>query len=88
MNFDEKEIEKKLGSFRLKRPPESLMKNYEKEVWKKIHASGPGLSPGLGFAFAAAFALAFLFAFIFLIQPRLQKANAPAPLPSPAPISA
>lgn len=52
-HHEDEEIRKLLKSFRAKRPPEDLLKNYEQEVLRKIHAA-----PGQGFPAAGAFALA------------------------------
>lgn len=85
MNFEpgEKEIEKIFESYRMKQPPESLMKDFEAGVLKKIKA-GPGVPVlGLGIAFSMALALAFLFAFVFFVKPRLAKEETPVVTPSP-----
>lgn len=80
MDFDreEKEIQKMLEAYRLKKPPGSVMKDYEKEVLKKIHArSAPAW--GVGIAFSLAVLLLFLAAFVFWV--RLQPAKAPEEIP-------
>lgn len=75
MDFDreEEEIQKMLEAYRLKKPPASAMKDYEKEVLKKIHArSAPAWGVGIAFSLAL---LLFLAAFVFWV--RLQPAKAP-----------
>ena len=71
-HHEDEEIRKLLKSFRASRPPEDLLKNYEQEVLRKVHAA-----PGHGLPAAGAFALAacglgLLALGIFLIGPRLQ----------------
>ncbi len=64
-NQDEKDIQQFLKKHPMKRPPESLMKNYEDEVRKKISGShgrpfGGGLIMNLSLGFAAAGLLIFI----------------------------
>lgn len=79
-NPEEQEIRKVLESHRLRRPPASLMRNYEEEVMKKIH-SPAGPSWGWAVSFAGVAALIFLLAFVFLI--RTQPAKNSAQISSP-----
>jgi len=61
----------------LKKPPASAMKDYEKEVLKKIHArSVPAWGVGITFSLAVLFL--FLVAFVFWV--RLRPVTRPAPM--------
>lgn len=84
MDFDgeEKKIRELFESGRLKKPPESLMKDYEEGVWKKIHGAGTGPGLGVGITLAGALALAFLLAFFFFIRPQFQTQESPTPAPA------
>ena len=88
MNFEsgEEEIKKFFDSHRPKRAPESLLKNYEKEVWDKIRASEKGPQIGYGVALAVALSFAFLLTliFIFLIRPYQEKSTLEIAAKSPA----
>ena len=95
MDFDseDKEIKKALESYRLRKPPDSLMKNYEEEVWKKIRSAQEGPALGITLALSTALILAFLFAFVFFLQPKLAKAPVKVPVasataPATAPVTA
>jgi hypothetical protein len=83
MNFDfeEREIKKALESYRLKKPPDSLMKNYEEAVWKKIRASEKSPAFGITLGLSIAVVLAFLFVLVFILQPKPAKAPARTPVP-------
>lgn len=87
MDFDaeDREIKKILESYRLKKAPASLMRNYEKEVLQKIRAGSPKWGPGwqgvlLG---AVIFALLGGLGFFWLLRPVGEKI--PPSLPAPAP---
>jgi len=47
---DEKKIKKLLDAYGVRKPPDSFMKDYEKDVMEKIKASKPGFPLGLGIA--------------------------------------
>jgi len=66
---DEKKIKKILDAYSVRKPPDSLMKDYEKEVMEKIKASKPGFPLGLGIALGASLtclAIAAMLYFVYL----------------------
>lgn len=74
---EEEEIKKVLESYPLRKPPVSLMRNYEEEVLKKIHTpAGPALGATALFSISAAFVLIALLALVFWLGPRGAKNKA------------
>jgi len=97
-NAEEKEIRELFESRRLKIPPESLLKDYESGVWKRIRAGQPGPGVGFGVVFSVVLGLAligFLAVYFGILAPKPKPATVPAPLvdalmqavsPSPLPV--
>lgn len=78
---DEKEVAELLEGYRVKEPPEALMRNYVAEVKRKIRESPSG--PAFGFpALAAILAvslIAFAMVFVFLRPKAVQELPVPQP---------
>ena len=87
-NPEEKKIREVFERYRFKKPPDSLMKNYENEVLKKIKAP-PSAGPGLGAAaaFSAAALLAAGLVFMVWFRPPALKNSVPAPAALQEPVS-
>ena len=69
---EEREVEELLKNYKLKSPPESLLKNYVEEVRKKIDTAPK--DPVFGFPvvfFAIAVALGLVGGFVFFLRPAL-----------------
>ena len=69
---EEQEVEELLKNYKLKSPPESLLKNYVEEVRKKIDVASKG--PLFGFPvvfFAIAVAFGLVGGFVFFLRPAL-----------------
>jgi len=72
---EERKIEKLLSSYQVRKPPDALMKDYEKEVQEKIKAKGSGPAVGVTVAVGISVALAFVFGvyYFFMMEPAKEK---------------
>jgi len=97
---DEKKIKKILDAYSVRKPPDALMKDYEKEVMEKIKVSKPGFPLGLGIALGASLtclAIAAMLYFVYLAPAKSRGADQNVsknlevivirPTPTPEPIN-